>query len=619
MNYNELLLLENKAQYTAMLKPLVDMEVIDNAEAQKVLNFVRKELQRNDRIVWWLKWYRVAAVATITRQVSKYTPEQIAKLEKMVSKNLPAGDVDGAIRQFEGRFRIGAAQMTHYLSMMSQVPAMDALVWDVSVTPYDMDHALMDLEIEWQESADQEIDVDQYDDPNYAGRSPWKKVIDYGKQAWVLIDKDYCELEGDAMGHCGNQQSRSGDERILSFRTIINDTRQKPHLTFIISPDGVLGEMKGRANEKPAKKYHKVIVDLLASDMVSDIKGGGHDPANNFSINDLDDEVRAALIAKKPSLASLYDRYYAEGLTPAIEDLIHNKIDALDLNEIDSIDVASKDAILVKYYNISALSNDFYWTPLEEAVAANDARNDDIEITDDDINEMSIPVSEVNDILSYIQSSYLKRIATDLGITGDLSDPRIVFRIADDFSNSKYEKLMNKGVLTVYHEDNAAAITDENWAEYISILVGTLSSALNGNDSYLTDKQEDGTYSIIMDISNLVTMLSADVDDLDNEHAYDLALTQSEGWASFDDYNATDEWDNIRSGEDDNQQDEKGIVPKITKLLADDDGEVNVDWENLDVQQVAKWFMDELDVVESVNSNDLSNAISEMKRRAGLT
>lgn len=310
MNFTDIMLLENKAQYTAMIQPLITLELITTRDAQELLKFVRKNLKRNDRIVWWLKWYRILKLTDGIQQTQD-NPENPAliKMQKMLDKatKMPGSTNPRDVRAFYANFGQDArTNLNHYISMMDQVPAMDNIVWDASLTPHLLMRELDKKESEWQQAAKQEIDVDQYDDPNYAGRSPWKKVIDYGEQAWVLIDKDYCELEGDAMGHCGNQQGgRDRGGRILSFRTIINDTRQKPHLTFIISADGKLGEMKGRANEKPAEKYHKVIVDLLLSDMVTGITGGGHDPSNNFSVNELSDEMQETLISKKPVFASM--------------------------------------------------------------------------------------------------------------------------------------------------------------------------------------------------------------------------------------------------------------------------------------------------------------------------
>jgi hypothetical protein len=320
MNFTDIMLLENKVQYAAMLQPLVALEVLTASDAQEVLKFVRKNLKRNDRIVWWLKWYRILKLTSRISWSNDPEDPSVIKMQKMLDKvSRGMTNVVQDARAFNSDFgRVGGSNLNHFISMMDQVPSMDNIVWDASLTPHDLKRELDKKESDWQKAADQEIDVDQYDDPAYAGRSPWKKVIDYGEQAWVLIDKDYCDLEGKAMGHCGNNQGGNRGERILSFRTMVNEKRHKPHLTFIIGQDGKLGEMKGRANEKPAQKYHKVIIDLILSDMVSGLKGGGHDPANNFSMDDLDETQQEAVYSKKPSLAPLM--YKVKKGTATVED-----------------------------------------------------------------------------------------------------------------------------------------------------------------------------------------------------------------------------------------------------------------------------------------------------------
>ena len=103
------------------------------------------------------------------------------------------------------------------------------------------------------------------------------------------------------MGHCGNAPRQHTDDVILSLRKVVvsgSDKYHIPHLTFILNGDGELTEMKGRANEKPAKKYHPYIIKLLLNDAIKGIKGGGYAPENNFSLHDLDENVRKDLMRK---------------------------------------------------------------------------------------------------------------------------------------------------------------------------------------------------------------------------------------------------------------------------------------------------------------------------------
>jgi hypothetical protein len=123
-------------------------------------------------------------------------------------------------------------------------------------------------------------------------QGPWKGW------RWVSLGRGYCSAEAKAMGHCGNSGAREGDD-ILSLR----DPEGKAHLTFIVN-DGMLGEMKGRANSKPAKRYHPAILELLKHPGIQTIRGGGYAPERNFSLEDLDEAQRKQIEAAKPDIGN---------------------------------------------------------------------------------------------------------------------------------------------------------------------------------------------------------------------------------------------------------------------------------------------------------------------------
>ncbi len=122
---------------------------------------------------------------------------------------------------------------------------------------------------------------------------------------WVLLSRGYCDKEASAMGHCGNAGAKYGDQ-IISLRrikdTIDGVPFMEPCLTFILNSDGKLGEMKGRGNDKPAARYHDQIVELLRNPIVKGIRGGGYMPKNNFSLDDLPDDVKEKLLDTHPHL-----------------------------------------------------------------------------------------------------------------------------------------------------------------------------------------------------------------------------------------------------------------------------------------------------------------------------
>ena len=131
---------------------------------------------------------------------------------------------------------------------------------------------------------------------------------------WIYLDTSYCELEAGAMAHCGNRGGSEND-RILSLREykrVKGKEVELAHLTFIgkefaSSEENlmdnkyyVLEEMKGFGNQKPSKKYHPQIMDLILDDRILYIIGGGYRPENNFSLDDLSDKNTETLKRQKP-------------------------------------------------------------------------------------------------------------------------------------------------------------------------------------------------------------------------------------------------------------------------------------------------------------------------------
>lgn len=120
---------------------------------------------------------------------------------------------------------------------------------------------------------------------------------------WVSLDRSYCEMEKESLGHCGNAAYKEGDN-ILSLR----DPQNIAHLTFIENK-GVLGETKGRSNSKPSPKYHQAIVELLKNDKIISIRGGGYLSENNFSLDDLSNKEELLKLKPKLDFAVYRDEY----------------------------------------------------------------------------------------------------------------------------------------------------------------------------------------------------------------------------------------------------------------------------------------------------------------------
>ncbi len=167
-----------------------------------------------------------------------------------------------------------------------------------------------------------------------------EKIIDFGNGwAWWKLDKAECSVEGNSMGHCGNQYG-DPDQRILSLRKRMKGG-YRPSLTFILNADGTLGEMKGRANLKPKKEYHPYIIRLLENPIIKGIIGGGHDPANNFAVTDLTESEQQKLYELKPALMPAKEQYKRSGMTETVKAYINSRMPHEYLkvsNEFDAVD-----------------------------------------------------------------------------------------------------------------------------------------------------------------------------------------------------------------------------------------------------------------------------------------
>lgn len=365
-------LLEHKKTYKNMMGTMVRGGIISQEEADDTVKQIRLLLRRQDRIVWWLYWWRISTTGKVIEkkiqelenkqdshdpsldasQPKEDTEQQIIQLKNLYQR-VTKTNFDYYLKQniIEMDFEVGFSVenlKNHWSGMFRQSPQVNAVEWSRGLNPSELYSRITKAESEWRKKIAQGIVRLQPGD---------RIVIDYGKYAWVKLDREYCDDEGTAMGHCGNSNAESGD-RILSFRTKISSKKQKPHLTFILDKNGYLGEMKGHSNNKPDKKYHPYIIDLLKRDFVRGIKGGGYLPENNFSMFDLEEEKRLALIEQNPRLGTSYDILKIDGnLSERFYERLEFELDAYttdSLMEID-IDKDSHSVTLDSGYNMSEI------------------------------------------------------------------------------------------------------------------------------------------------------------------------------------------------------------------------------------------------------------------------
>lgn len=306
--------------YEAMFASLSSLLDTKHAhELSYMIQQVRKTLKRKDRIVWFLRQWRIGFMRRIIKDAKKgatgYSPEVIHKLVAPAEKSCSIyGERSGlgtswAAKECDNVF----SNATRYLqkfehSLSMPIPAIQSTVFE-----YQSANSILnqfdELESDWAENVSGGVAPDDRD----------TVLLDCGNgYIWYNLNRPSCSDEGRSMGHCGNSPRNDTDDTILSLRKRDKtDGRAslKPYLTFILGIDGYLGEMKGRFNKSPnnaalegvsPSNFNNEIASLLKLPIIKGLRGGGYEPQNNFKITDLPEDMREALYELKPEIAPFH-------------------------------------------------------------------------------------------------------------------------------------------------------------------------------------------------------------------------------------------------------------------------------------------------------------------------
>jgi hypothetical protein len=488
-----------------------DMKKVYNQSVKNDIANVKREFKKADRITWYLRYVKVDLLNSALRiNVIPEDAKNIIKkdLENTIKKgNIPTTPVSS------GRIM---SQLQHFLSL-TQVTKIQNYTfknqpWEQVKKDFE------DFEQEWQDSLETNAVKIQDDD---------KMILEFdgGKKAWWLLGRGACRDEANQMGHCGNVPSEKYGDRILSFRTATeNPELWVPHLTFIRNRQNMLGEMKGKSNQKPNKKYHPYIVQLLRSKYVDGILGGGYQPENNFSMNDLPDTIRAKLIEEKPELASLYDLYKKEGFTTRVKNMVYDRVDSHGLPEIYDIDENNtilhhfgdfKDFITTYEYESS-----LFQKILQVFYEGDDEQQNEISenlIIDDNIYE------EILDKLSDDALAKLKNEVAPLLRGFDTPNNEL----APLIDNSKYAEIIRKLILdTLFVDPDNIEDFDKFKYMIIRLVAYSTRGAIN---EYISDVDMENIQWLVS-TDNFLDALSSDRDD---NHESGYFLNQYNGMSDY--------------------------------------------------------------------------------------
>lgn len=461
-------------------------------EAMKVLDWAMKKLRREDRVIWYLRLYRINLLQTLLR-TGKIEDDKKPKMEKTLEKWVrevaaKSGESVNEVRVSAAEIKTKTRDLEHIASMFPTVQKMDAYQWgSQSVTKLVDD--MQKLEQEWRE----EIDSDERSlTPTEADYDDSEKIIDFSDGfAWWSLGVNYCRREGDSMGHCGNSASYAESDVVLSLRRRVNG-RDVPFLTFILDREtGLLGEMKGRANEKPAPRYHRYIIDLLRHSLVKGIKGGGHAPENNFTLSDLPRDIQDSLIIEKPELAEaeyLYNRYgshseeFRAKLKLEIQDFIYEYISndgvvvsvgtPRDLSEVTNS--KKQNTIFGTYPNISRLGDWLYEIMRDfgdEYYSSQTVRDFFQEIYEEDIIKIGNYLAEKykDEIEEFDKTSWIDVLEVFERVDDAELETAIRDAMRDGFYDAKI--LIEIPFMSVFEDKSIISDLQENFDEYLNMLM----------------------------------------------------------------------------------------------------------------------------------------------------
>lgn len=254
-----------EAAYDSMVASMKQKFPDQAAIIDQWVKWSKVTLKKADRVTWFLKVLRANLTQTLgPKELGTY---QFTDMQKLAND----------IGHFYG---------------IEYPPIHDYIYKDQTVSQIISD--LRQLESKWQSAQTKTKGV-----PVGAGDY---KLFEFGDgTAWWWVDRAYCPEEGRSGGHCGNVVGQQKtDQRILSLRNKQNQVI----CTFILEPDGTLGEMKAVNNLKPSEKYHPHILKLLLWDRIKGIASTKYqyNPGANFNVFDLNEQQLLYLDQVKPDL-----------------------------------------------------------------------------------------------------------------------------------------------------------------------------------------------------------------------------------------------------------------------------------------------------------------------------
>ena len=301
-------------------------KLVSDSEHQSQINWAKTVLQKEDKIIWYLRLYRFLRLME-----HKPTYAQAMKMaERWVSVASAVYDI-GSIKKLSEI----CTTLEHYMDL--ELPEIENLVFgDQSMTK--VIESLTKIEGKWKVRQDRKSrELDEYGTP----------FMTVGKYTWFNLERNMCHLEGKVMAHCGN----TGFSRHGAVMYSLREPGDKPgtwipHVTLILKVNkskwdavGATTEIKGRFNKKPDAEFHEALIAFILTDRVTEMLDGGYLAQNNFKITDLSAEKQIELKKVKPMLFSFNEHLNdANGeVTPELTQSINKYGDCIRKDFIELI------------------------------------------------------------------------------------------------------------------------------------------------------------------------------------------------------------------------------------------------------------------------------------------
>ena len=611
MRYDQLLY--EAQNYEDMFKKIKDAYTKLNIDPSRVdeqirmrLGFAKSILKKSDRIIWYLRYFKIFLILKQLDQEVYKNKEVFAELEQDARRTAAKANI-----QITSNYDYSPQRLESVLGHFLSLPIQKIQNYRFLNQSYEeVLNQFTDWEEEWQQKTKGMVQPQEGD-----------KIVEKFPDgyAWWLLSRGSCDLEAKAMGHCGNVPSEKYGDRILSFRKNVYEDYWEPHLTFILDKNGRLGESKGRGNNKPTEKYHPYIAKLLMKpNIIQGIKGGGYKPENNFKLTDLNDDLREKVIEANPALENnLVILYNKEGLTPRVE---NTAIEALDSAGLDVYSMGRDNTILKEYDDLSRFVRDmsFEYKPLDQAISFYENIEDQEDVRDIDSEELEGLADKLDaitddyvDILQRLPERYLITIANNTNYSKPISNINQLADFADHIEKSKYGNILRMAMIDATTPD-VNQFDKSEFMEYVNMLLEIYIGFSVNHYAYIKTpiKTMDDTIIIEMPTDKVIPMAYAasldNEDNLDDGNEWlddeELSLYReiryNQNWLYVDSY-AIDSEEPSWLDEDQTEIYEK--YKKMISMANSKDQNLKKISQNFDITQAAQFTVKYIDLNESIN------------------